>query len=361
LSQNVYLSVGTHKGGFLLISNQDRKQWQMHGPFFKGEDVNHMILDTRGEPTLYACINSSWWGPDVRISLDFGKTWVEPEKGIRFEEGSDFKVKKVWHVLPGREDEKNVLYAGVDPAALFKSEDAGKSWNDLIGLTDHPTRNRWAPGLGGLMVHSVCLHPTDKLKMHVGISAAGHFYSENGGKTWQPRNKGVLADFLPEKYPEVGQCVHHMEIHPTKPETLYQQNHCGVYRSDTGGLDWIDISEGLPSRFGFPLQIHPHDPDTIYVIPEEGPDFRCPINGEFSVYRSRDRGSNWEKLTKGLPNQNAYIHVFRQALTVDNSDSAGIYVGTSTGQIFYSTNEGDTWQTLVNYLPPVFSLSCSVV
>ena len=211
------------------------------------------------------------------------------------------------------------------------------------------------------MVHSFAFHPKDKNRMHVGISAAGVFYTENGGKTWEPRNKNVLAEFLPDKYPEVGQCVHHMEAHPNKPDVLYQQNHCGVYRSDNGGKDWTDISKGLPARFGFPLKIHPHEPDTVYVVPEVGAEFRCPPDGEFAVYRSRNKGKKWKKLTKGLPTRNAFLNVNRQAMAVDTFDPCGVYIGTSTGQIFYSRSEGKSWQLLADNLPPIFSVECVTV
>ncbi|MGA9364255.1 MAG: exo-alpha-sialidase [Bacteroidota bacterium] len=357
----VYLLVGTHKGAFVFVSDLDRKNWEMNGPFLKGADVNQVVLDTRNEPTIYACVNSSWWGPNFRTSRDFGQTWVETESGIRFPEGSGNEVKRVWCVTPGLFSEPKALYVGVDPAALFRSEDGGQTWNSVDGLTNHPTRAKWTPGAGGMMVHSICLDPQDPKRLIVGISAAGVFYSEDRGTSWEPRNKGVRADFLPETYPEVGQCVHHLENHPSKPAVLFQQNHCGVYRSDNRGKDWIDISEGLPSRFGFGLQIHPHDPDTIYVCPEEGAEFRCPVNGEFGIYRSRDRGEHWEKLSDGLPEQNVYVHVHRQAMGTDTCDPCGIYVGTSGGQILYSRNEGKKWETLAQWLPPIFSVSCSVV
>ncbi|HEX9653311.1 MAG TPA: exo-alpha-sialidase [bacterium] len=360
MPKRVYLLVGTHKGGFLFTSALNRKKWQINGPFFKGTDVHHMAFDLRKQPTIWAAVNSSWWGPNIQSSKNFGQTWKETKSGVRFEEGAEKKVVRIWYLAPGRSNEPRVLYAGVDPGALFKSTDGGQNWSEVKSLSNHATRDKWFPGAGGLMVHSICLHPEDKNKMIVGISAAGAFATEDGGASWEARNKGVLADFMPDKYPAVGQCVHHMAAHPAEPELLYQQNHCGVYRSENAGRDWIDISEGLPSRFGFPLQIHPHDPDTIYVIPEVGPEFRCPADGKFAVFRSRNRGQSWKRLTKGLPTRNAYLNVLRHAMAGDTCDQSGVYFGTSTGQILFSRDEGDSWEVLANWFPPIYSLSCAV-
>lgn len=359
--ENVVLLVGTHKGGFLFTSDRNRKEWEMKGPFFRGTDVHYMNLDARRSPTIHACVNSAWWGPGVRRSLDWGETWEEPESAIRFEEEEDRKVARVWCVVPGPESAPQALYAGVDPAALFRSQDGGATWSEVKGLASHSTRDRWSPGAGGLMVHSICPHPERAECLHVGISAAGTFATEDSGQTWETRNQGVRADYLPEKYPEVGQCVHHLKIHPSKPDVLYQQGHDGVYRSDDGGRQWVDVSEGLPSRFGFPLQIHPHDPDTIYVVPEEGAEFRCPPNAELAVYRSRNRGEAWEKLNRGLPSRNAFLNIYRQALTADHLDPCGLYMGTSTGQIFQSRDEGESWELLANWLPPVFCVRAATI
>jgi len=365
MPKKVHLLVGTHKGAFMYTSDLKRKNWTMIGPLLKGADVNSIMLDTRGKPrggkpTMYAAVNSYWWGPNVHISKDMGKTWVQSEGGVRFEESRGKKVERVWAVWPGHASQPKVLYAGVDPGTMFRSEDSGKSWTEVKGLTDHPTRDKWNPGAGGMMVHSFAQHPASAKKMYVGISAAGTFVTEDGGATWEPRNKGVLADFQPEKYPEVGQCVHHLEMHPAKPDVLYQQNHCGVYRSDNGGKQWVDISKGLPARFGFPMAIHPHDPDTVYVIPEEGAEYRGPV-GSFGVYRSKNKGAKWQKLNKGLPAKEMFVHVYRQAMAVDTCDPCGVYVGTSGGDILYSRNEGDGWQVLATWLPSVFSLSAAVV
>jgi len=372
MPKQLYLLVGTKKGAFILTSTPGRKKWSLTGPLLKGAEVNDIVLDTRARPRMYAAVTSYWWGTNVHISKNFGKSW-EQSDGVKFDQAppphgdstasgdGQSGVKKVWCVIPGRRNESNVLYAGVDPGALFRSDDNGKSWREVTSLTAHATRSKWFPGAGGLMVHSIALHPTDAQRMYVGISAAGVFATDDGGATWEPRNSNVLAEFLPDKFPVVGQCVHHLEMHPAKPDVLYQQNHCGVYRSDNAGREWTDISEGLPSRFGFPIQIHPHDPDTIYVIPEEGAEFRAVVKGEFAVYRSKDKGKSWKKMTKGLPKKNAFLHVHRQAMTMDSLDKAGLYVGTSAGQIFYSRDEGKNWDVLIDSLPMIYSLNAAVV
>jgi len=371
MAKQLYLLVGTKKGAFILTSNLSRKKWSLKGPLLKGAEVNDIVLDTRAKPTMYAAVTSYWWGTNVHVSKNFGKSW-EQSDGVKFEQtpsgqepdkpaaDEQKNVKKVWCIVPGRTSEPNVLYAGVDPGALFTSNDCGNSWSEVKSLTNHPTREKWFPGAGGLMVHSIALHPTDTKKMFVGISAAGMFATEDGGTTWEPRNKDVRADFLPDKLPHVGQCVHHLELHPDKPEVLYQQNHCGVYRSDNEGKNWTDISDGLPSRFGFPVQIHPHDPDTVYVIPEVGAEFRAVVKGELAVYQSKNTGKSWKKLTKGLPKKNAFLQIHRQAMTMDSLDKSGIYVGTSSGQIFYSRDEGKNWDVLIDYLPTVYSVNAVV-
>jgi len=359
--RKVYVLVGTHKGAFIFTSDEARKKWSVKGPLLKGADVNEIILDTRTEPRLLACVNSYWWGSNIHVSRDFGKTWKQADPGIKFAENAGKTIARVWHIAPAAENQPRTFYAGADPGAFFKSEDGGMSWREVESLTNHPSRKKWNPGAGGLMVHCSTYVPGEPAKMFVGISAAGVFASEDGGRSWEPRNKGVRADFNPDKYPEVGQCTHHMESHPSKPHVLYQQNHCGVYRSDNEGRSWVDISEGLPSRFGFPLQMHPHDPDTIYVIPEEGAEFRGPVGGKFAVYRSTNRGERWKKLTKGLPTSNMFAHVHRQAMAADRCDRCGIYVGTSGGQVLYSRNEGESWQTLAEWLPAIYSVRTAVV
>jgi photosystem II stability/assembly factor-like uncharacterized protein len=253
-------------------------------------------------------------------------------------------------------------YVGVEPAGLFRSDDGGSTWQHVVGLREHPSRPEWQPGAGGLCLHSIVTHPTDDERMWVGISAVGTFKTTDGGRSWETRNKGVRADFIPPLPPEFGQCVHKLGLHPARPEVLYQQNHCGVYRSDDGGHEWADLTPGLPSQFGFPLAVHPHDPATIYVISLNGDDRgRHMIDGRAAVWRSRDEGSNRQRLDDGLPQQGAYLGVLREAMSTDTLESVGVYFGTSTGQVFGSTDEGEHWRLLADFLPPVWSVEAVLV
>ena len=353
------LLIGTRKGGFIAASDGARRRWTLRGPLAKGCEVNHLTC-LAGTRTIVLAGKSGWWGPAVQWSDDLGDTWREPASGIRFDEGRGHSVERIWTIeadprKPGR------VYAGVDPGALFVSDDAGERWREVQSLTDHPTRTKWSPGAGGLMVHSIAFDPSRSSRVTVGVSAAGVFRSDDDGATWAPRNSGVRADFLTDKFPEVGQCVHHMEGHPREGAVLYQQNHCGVYRSDDGGDAWVDISGGLPSRFGFPLAVLPHDGSTIFVIPEESDQARMTPDGSFRIFRSRDRGASWQPLTDGLPQANAYTNVMRMGMTVDSLDPAGVYVGTQGGQILASRDGGDQWEVIFNWLPPIYSLETAVL
>ncbi len=359
--KKVMILIGTRKGGFLAFSDPDRKKWDLKGPFFKGTQVHHMTYVGGDFGAVCATVKNEWWGPDVRISKDLGETWLEPKNGVRFAEGRELSVARVWMMKGDQRTGEPILYAGADPGALFKSGDGGQNWEEVRSLTEHPTRNKWQPGAGGMMVHSICLDPENRDRMFVGISAAGAFRTDDGGKTWTPKNKGVRADFMPDKFPEVGQCVHHMEMHSSNPSVLYQQNHCGVYRSENAGDEWIDISEGLPSRFGFPLAVHPHDGDTIYVCPAESDQNRMLPDGILRIFRSRDRGNSWQALTDGLPQTQAYQLVLRAAMDTDTLDPAGVYVGMQGGQLLASRDEGDHWEVLFNWLPPVSSVQTAVV
>ncbi len=358
--REVHLYVGTRKGGFLFRSDPRRKSWRVEAPFFMGWEVNHLARDPRSG-RLYGGINSLWWGHDLQVSSNNGKTWRKSSEGLSFVPDRGLNVKRIWQVTSDRDSRPDTLWCGVDPGALFRSDDGGKNWYEVKSLTQHPTRERWQPGLGGMMVHTIIPDPQNPQRMYVGISAAGCFRSDDDGQTWQPMNRGVRADFLPNKFPEVGQCVHRMKMDPARPEVLYQQNHCGIYRSDDAAANWKDISKGLPSRFGFPIATHPHDSGTIYVVPEIGAEQRYVPDGRFCVWRSRNGGRTWQKLTRGLPQQHAYLHVMRQATATDALDEAGVYVGTTGGAIFYSRNSGDSWELLHDHLPAILSLEASVV
>jgi photosystem II stability/assembly factor-like uncharacterized protein len=354
----VMMLIGTRKGGFIATSD-DRRSWTLRGPLMKGCEVNHLAyLPATG--TIVLAGKSAWWGPAVQLSDDIGATWREPASAIRFQEGRDFSVERIWFVKSDPRV-KGRLYAGVDPGALFVSDDNGHTWREVEGLTNHETRAKWFPGAGGLMVHSMAFDSTRPARLTVGLSAAGVFRSDDDGARWSPKNSGVRADFLPDKFPPVGQCVHHMEAHPQKPDVLYQQNHCGVYRSDDGGDTWTDISEGLPSRFGFPLSVLPHDGNTIFVIPEESDHVRMTPDASFRIYRSRDRGATWHALTTGLPQQHAYMNVMRMGMATDTLEPAGVYVGTQGGHLLASRDGGDRWDVIFNWLPPIYSVETAIL
>jgi len=353
---SVMLMIGTRKGAFLAIADPQRVKWELRGPFLKGSEV-HYVTYLPKTGILVATLKSWWFGVGVQLSADLGETWTEPARNVRFDESRGKSVERIWIVREG----PGALYAGVDPGALFRSRDDGNTWEEVTALTDHPTRDKWAPGAGGLMVHSICPDPMDTKRIFVGISAAGMFRSDDGGASWSPKNEGVRADFLPDKFPAVGQCVHHLEQHPTDLNTLYQQNHCGVYRTDNAGDSWVDISEGLPSRFGFPIIVDPHDGNTIFVVPEEGAEARMTPGGKFGVFRSRDRGATWKQLSDGLPQANSFPHVFRAAACADLLQPTGVYLGTQGGHLLASRNGGDSWETIFEWLPPIYSVQAATI
>lgn len=364
---DVLILLGTKKGGFILCSDRARKNWDMTGPYCPGSEVFHMVYDHRKGGRVVAASNNMIWGPEIQYSDDLGGSWASAETQPKFSGDGGPTVKNLWHVEPGRAAEPGVLYVGVDPAALFKSEDGGKNWSEVSSLSGHATRPQWQPGLGGLCLHSIVLDPTNLDRAWVGISAVGVFRTTDGGESWHAKNRGVRADFLPDLFPEIGHCPHKVLIHKSRPEVIYQQNHCGVFRSDSAGDDWTDITGDLPSRFGFVLGIHSQDPDTIYVLPEDeasvdrvGGGLRYATGAQFRVFRSRNGGRDWTPLTKGLPQEDAYIHVLREGMAVDALDPCGIYLGTATGQLWYSRNEGESWELLIEYLPPILSVEASI-
>jgi len=358
----VLVFVGTRKGVFVFESNRARKKWQASGPHIAGWSAHHVSFDQR-DGTIRAALNHDVYGPNIHRSRDLAKTW-EMAGGPTFPKESGQEVKRIWRVEPGRPSRPNELWSGIDPASLFKSADGGATWEAVEGLNKHPTRETdWFPGGGGLILHCIIPHPTNPDRMHVAISAAGVFRTDDGGATWTPKNRGTRADFLPEgkQTPEVGQCCHHLVASPTDPDLLFQQNHCGVYRTENAGDDWTDIAAGLPAKFGFAIGIHQHADQTIYVAPEVSDEYRYMPEGAMGVYRSRDGGRNWERCADGLPEKYAYLNVLREGMATDSCDPGGVYVGTSTGQVFYSSDEGDSWKLLADYLPPVYSVATAVV
>jgi photosystem II stability/assembly factor-like uncharacterized protein len=361
----VVLAVGTRKGLFLLRSDAQRDSWQLAGPFLNGADINHAMIDRR-TGTLYATGNDPWFGNNVACSADLGKTWREGQHAPKFAEDAGRSVERLWRIEPGRESESGVLFCGVDPGCLFRSEDGGETWVENEALNNHPTRNGWFPGAGGLIVHSIVLDPADRARMWVAISAAGVFRTQDGGGSWQPMNsslKNVLAkyDSNAELYPEVGQCVHHLVRAAGNGDRLYTQTHYGTYRSDDGASTWTDITEGLSSDFGMVMAAHPSNPDTAYVVPLQGAEFRVPPEGKLRVYRTQDAGRSWQAMSKGLPQDNAYMGTYREAMSTDTLSPAGVYFGTNTGQVYASADDGESWRRITADLPPVSSVSAAVL
>ncbi|MFI5057126.1 MAG: WD40/YVTN/BNR-like repeat-containing protein [Candidatus Acidiferrales bacterium] len=354
----VRIWVGTRKGAF-AFSSKDRKKWDSDGPIFAGQEVHHVVQDPRDPKRHYAAVGNAWFGSHLHASGDNGKTWQISEKGLEVKDIPDATLKRMWHIAPGADDEPGAVYLGAEPAVLFRSGDNGANWEMVAGLSKHPTRSKWTPGAGGLMVHSIqCL---GKGRIIVGISAAGAFRSSDGGKTWSPFNGNVRADFLPDKFPEVGQCVHKLKAHPRDRTALYQQNHCGIYRAGFADEKWTDISKGLPTRFGFALAVPAAEKQTLFTIPTHSSEERFVPGGKLRVARSRDGGRSWKLLNKGLPQSNAYVLVLREAMTSDERDPAGIYFGTSTGTLFYSRDSGDSWHVLAEHLPPIYGVSAGIV
>lgn len=358
-SGTVFLLVGTKRGLFVLTS-RDRVTWTVERLALPGTRVFNAVYDPRLGGRVFAADNGDFFGTFLRYSDDLGETWHEPRQGIRFAEDSGQSLKNIWIVQPGRASEPETLYLGVDPASLWVSRDGGETWEIVAGLRHHPTRDRWQPGAGGLCLHSIVLDHADPERMWVGISAVGCMRSDDGGATWRHANANTRADFLPDPYPEYGQCIHRLIQHPERPDTLYQQNHCGVYASIDGGDGWTDIQGGLPSPFGFPIALDPHHPDTLFTVVEDGVG-RYNFPDTFTVYRSRDAGGSWEALTDGLPSgKQVRLGVLRHGMCTDALDPCGVYVGTNTGQLFVSDDRGDHWNLVADFLPPIYSVSVAV-
>ena len=360
MAERVVLLVGTRKGLFVLEGDASRETWDVRGPLCDGWPIHDAIYD-KASGAIYAGGGSNWYGPAVWRSDDLGKTWSHSSEGITYGDEAE-KVATIWSLATGP---GNAMYAGVEPAGLFRSGDGGSTWSHVEGLTNHPSRPEWQPGNGGLILHSIVPSPEDADRVWVGISSVGAFETADGGRSWATRNKGVRAGFMPEdqQYPDFGQCVHKLVMAADGGEHLYQQNHCGVYRSTDGGRQWEEVTaNGLPTEFGFPMAAHPRDPKTAWTIPMTEPDQgRFMIDGHAAVYRTNDGGDTWQRSTAGLPQENAYISVLREAMAVDSLDPVGVYFGTSTGQLYGSRDEGKTWSLVADNLPAIWSVEAAIV
>jgi photosystem II stability/assembly factor-like uncharacterized protein len=362
----VRVLVGTRKGAFILTSDGNRKDWDISGPFFAGWEIYHLKGSAVDPNRIYASQSSGWFGQMIQRSDDGGKTW-EPvgneftyagETGThQWYDGTQhpWEFKRVWHLEPSLSD-PDTVYAGVEDAAMFQTTDGGKTWQELPGLRNHGSGPRWQPGAGGMCLHTILIDPGNPQRIFIAISAAGAFRTEDGGETWQPINRGLHSLYIPDPTAEVGHCVHRLAMHPSRPNVLYMQKHWDVMRSDDGGNSWHEVSGNLPTDFGFPIEVHAHDPDTVYVVPLQSDSERFPPDGKLRVYRSRSGGNEWEALTKGLPQRDCYVNVLRDAMAVDRLDSCGVYFGTTGGQVYCSPDSGDTWSAIVRDLPPVLSV-----
>jgi hypothetical protein len=362
----VRLLVGTHKGAFVLTSDERRRDWKVDGPHFAGWDVYHVKGSPADPNRLYAAQSRGWFGQIVQRSDDGGSTW-EPVGNEFLYEGATqthkwydntdhpYEFLRAWHLEPSLSD-PDTVYAGVEDAALFRSTDAGKTWVELSGLRTHPTASTWAPGAGGLCLHTIILNKDNPDRIVTAISSAGAFRSDDAGKTWQTITKGLHSNYIPDPDAEVGHCVHHIASHPNRPNVLYMQKHWDVMRSDNGGDLWTEISGNLPTDFGFVIDVHAHEPETIYVVPIKSDSDHFVPDGKLRVYRSKSGGNEWEALTKGLPQKDCYVNVLRDAMTVDSLDSCGVYFGTTGGQVYGSADAGDSWTPIVQNLPAVLSV-----
>ena len=362
----VRLLVGTHKGAFILTADGARRDWSVAGPYFAGWDVYHLKGSPADPNRIYASQSSSWFGQVVQRSDDGGVTWNTVGNKFLYDGAAGthqwydgtphpWEFKRVWHFEPSLNC-PDTLYAGAEDAALFQSKDGGHSWAEFPGLRRHGTGPAWQPGAGGMCLHTILCDPANADRIYVAISAAGAFRTDDGGGSWKPINRGLHSEYIPDPAAEVGHCVHRMALHPSRPETLFMQKHWDVMRSDDGGDSWREISGNLPTDFGFCIDVHAHEPETVYVVPIKSDAEHFPPDGQLRVYRSRTGGDAWEPLSRGLPQRDCYVNVLRDAMAVDTLDSCGVYFGTTGGQVYASANAGDTWQAVVQNLPAVFSV-----
>lgn len=362
----VRVLVGTRKGAFILTSDGKRKQWEVNGPHFAGWEIYHLKGSPADLDRLYASQSSGWFGQMIQRSDDGGTTWQPVGNKFEYEGGPEahqsfdgtpqpWKFTRVWHLEPSLSD-PDTVYAGVEDAALFRSTDGGGTWRELAGLRSHGSGSSWQPGAGGLGLHTIVLDPNNPARIFIAISAAGAFRTDDAGQTWRPINRGLHSEFMPDPEAEVGHCVHRIAMHPLRPSVLFMQNHWDVMRSDDAGESWHEISGNLPSDFGFVIDVHAHEPETIYVVPIKSDSEHYPPEGKLRVYRSRTGGNEWEALTQGLPQRDCYVNVLRDAMAIDALDPCGVYFGTTGGQVYASADAGDSWAPIVRDLPAVLSV-----
>jgi photosystem II stability/assembly factor-like uncharacterized protein len=387
----VRLLVGTRKGAFVLTADGQRKNWQVDGPHFSGWEIYHLKGSPVDPDCIFASQSSGWFGQIIQRSNDGGKSWSIPggekmpdpygppggqsnnfaydtsPKGKpltthQWYDGTQhpWEFKRVWHLEPSLTD-PDTAYAGVEDAALFRTTDGGKSWHELSGLRGHDTGPQWAPGAGGMCLHTILLDPSNPDRISIAISSAGAFRTDDGGQSWKPINQGLRSEYIPDPNAAVGHCVHSIALHPSRPDVLFMQKHWDVMRSDDAGDTWHEVSGDLPSDFGFPIEVHAHEPDTVYVVPIKSDSEHFPPDGKLRVYRSKSGGHQWEPLTSGLPQKDCYVNVLRDAMSVDGLDPCGVYFGTTGGQVYGSSDAGDRWTAIVRDLPPVLSVEAQTI
>ncbi len=388
----VRVLVGTQKGAFILSSDGKREKWDVSGPHFAGWEMYHLKGSTVDPDVIYASQSSSWFGQLIQKSNDGGKTWstpggekmpdpYDPPGGMsnkfvydtsdktgapltthQWYDGTQrpWEFKRIWHLEPSLTD-PDVVYAGAEDAALFRTTDGAKSWQELSGLRGHVSGPQWQPGAGGMCLHTILLDPQNPNRIYIAISAAGAFRTDDGGNTWKPINRGLRSEYIPDQDAEVGHCVHRIAFHPSNPDVLFMQKHWDVMRSDNAGDLWTEVSGNLPTDFGFVVDVHAHEPETVYVIPIKSDAEHYPLDGKLQVYRSRTGGNEWEALTKGLPQSNCYVNVLRDAMAIDTLDSCGVYFGTTGGQVYCSSDSGDSWNAIVRDLPKVLSVEVQTI
>jgi len=367
----VRVLVGTRKGAFVLTSDGQRKSWDVSGPHFAGWEIYHVKGSPADPNRIWASQSSSWFGQVIQRSDDGGRSWMPVGNEFRYEgtpgthqwyDGTPhpWEFARVWHLEPSRTD-PDAVYAGVQDAALFKTNDGGATWTELPALRTHATAPKWQPGAGGLCLHTIVVDPTNAKRIFVAISAAGVFRSDDKGITWKPINRGLVSKGIPDPNAEVGHCVHRLAMHPSRPNVVFMQKHWDVMRTDDAGDSWREVSGNLPTDFGFTIDVHAHEPETIFVVPIKSDSEHFPMDGQLRVFRSRTGGGEWEPLTKGLPQRDCYVNVLRDAMAVDTLDACGVYFGTTGGQVYGSTDAGDTWTPIVRDLPPVLSVEVQTI